>query len=176
MATMQAPRAFYGFQNQVLVVALRGHVGYVAIRTLRAFIDALLAREHPDTIILDLRELDAIDSTGMGLLARLGRLTLQRGRRAVLVCAVEDVMLCLRSAAFDTLFIMVDKWPFDEEPGLTEVPLETAGLDPDILGPFILEAHRDLAALSEANQQAFGRVISALAGDLERKSRTAQRG
>jgi hypothetical protein len=122
-----------------------------------------------ETMIIDLRELEAIDSTGMGLLARLGRTTLEHGRRAVLVCSTEDVMLCLRSAAFDKLFIIEENWPFDEEAPLREVPLETTDLEPDIMGRFILEAHQDLASLSEANQQTFGGVVSALAADLERR-------
>ena len=174
MAAMHGPRVFYGYQNQMLVLALKGHIRYMAARSLRPALDDIVARRHHDTMIIDLRELEAIDSTGMGLLARLGRQTLQQGRRAVLVCSVEDVTLCLRSAAFDTLFIVVEHWPFDEEPDMTEMPIETPSLEPDIVGHFMLEAHLDLAALSESNQQEFGGVIAALTTDLERRNRSAR--
>jgi anti-anti-sigma factor len=174
MATMQAPRAFLGHQHHSLVLALKGEVRYMAVRTLRAFMDDFVAQCTDETMIIDLRELEAIDSTGMGLLARLGRTTLEHGRRAVLVCATEDVMLCLRSAAFDKLFIIEENWPFDEEAPLREVPLEASDLEPDVMGRFILEAHRDLASLSDANQQTFGGVVSALAADLKRRACTSK--
>ena len=175
MATMQAPRAFLGHQHHSLVLALKGEVRYMAVRTLRPFLDEFVSQAQDDTMIIDLRELEAIDSTGMGLLARLGRITLQHGRRAVLVCSTEDVMLCLRSAAFDQLFIIEDHWPFDEEARMREIPLEASDLEPDVMGRFILEAHRDLASLSESNQRTFGGVISALAADLKRRTEPSNR-
>lgn len=170
MATMQAPRAFFGHIEHSMVLALTGQVRYMTVRALRGFVDDLLANNSNDTIILDLRELESIDSTGMGLLARLGRTTLERGRRSVIVCAVRDVMTCLRSAAFDKLFIIVEKWPFDSETVLAELPLENKDPQPEVMGRLILEAHRDLASLSDENERAFSSVISALEDEIERKS------
>ncbi len=168
MATMRAPRVYFGRHDSSPVLVLKGHVRYMVVRALRSFIDGLLAEEQSDTLIIDLRELDAIDSTGMGLLVRLGRQTLLRGRRAVIVCGVKDVITCLRSAAFDTLFLIVNEWPFDEEAGVEEVALDSGELQPDLLGRLMLEAHRDLASLSEENQRTFTGVISALSAEIER--------
>lgn len=169
MATMQAPRVYFGRHDSSPVLVLKGHVRYMVVRALRSFIDGLLAREQRDTLIIDLRELDGIDSTGMGLLVRLGRQTLQHGRRAVIVCGVKDVITCLRSAAFDTLFIIVNEWPFEVEARVEEVALESGELQPDILGRLMLEAHRDLASLSEENQDAFTGVITALSAEFDRE-------
>lgn len=169
MAVTHAPRAFYGRIEHSSVVALKGQVRYMTVRALRDFVDALVAQDDNDTLIIDLRELESIDSTGMGLLARLGRSTLQHGRRSVIVCAVQDVMTCLLSAAFDSLFIIVDRWPFDEETDLAEVSLEAKDQQPDIMGRFILDAHRDLASICEKNQRTFAGVISALEADLANK-------
>jgi anti-anti-sigma factor len=175
MATMQTPKAFYGHLEQSVVLALKGNVRYMMARALRSFLDELLSSESDNgALIIDLRELEGIDSTGMGLLARLGRSTLQHGRRSVIVCSVRDVMTCLRSAAFDTLFIIVEKWPFEQEARLSEVPLDAKDQRPDIMGRVILEAHRDLAELSDENRQAFAGVIAALEADLERKSQTCE--
>ncbi|MBN1606728.1 MAG: STAS domain-containing protein [Polyangiaceae bacterium] len=160
---MQAPRAFFGRLHELPVVVLKGCVRYVTARALRSFVDDLL-NERNDAIVLDLRELEAIDSTGMGLLARLGRSTLQHGRRSVIVCDAPDVTTCLRSAAFDRLFLMLREWPFPEEPEVAEVPVHAHGkeLRADGLGRVMLEAHRELASLSEANREEFGAVVSAL--------------
>lgn len=170
MASMQTPRAFFGRIEHSMVLALKGQVRYMTARALRGFVDDVLEQNGSDTVIIDLRELESIDSTGMGLLARLGRTTLEHGRRSVIVCSVRDVMTCLRSAAFDRLFIIVDRWPFDQETVLAEVPLENKEHQPDLMGKLILEAHRDLASLSDENQRTFAAVISALEAELERKS------
>jgi anti-anti-sigma factor len=150
---------------------LKGQVRYATARALRSFIDNLLVQQLSDTIIIDLRELESIDSTGMGLLAHLGRATLEHGRRAVIVCGVHDVLTCLRSAAFDTLFVIVERWPFAEEASVSEVPLDDEDLLPDIMGRLMLDAHLDLASLSEGNRQAFAGVISALESDLHEARR-----
>jgi anti-anti-sigma factor len=166
MATVRAPRAYCGRFDQSPILVLKGRFRHMTARTLRSFIDDLLVQQPGDTIIIDLRELESIDSTGMGLLAHLGRTALAHGRRAVIVCGTKDVLTCLRSAAFDTLFVIVERWPFAEEASVSEVPLDAADLLPDIMGRLMLEAHRDLASLSEQNSQAFAGVISALESDL----------
>jgi anti-anti-sigma factor len=147
-------------------LVLKGQFRYVSARVLRSLIDDLLVQQPGDTLIIDLRELESIDSTGMGLLAHLGRTTLQHGRRAVIVCGVKDVMTCLRSAAFDSLFVIVERWPFAEEASVSEVPLDDGDLLPDIMGRLMLDAHRNLASLSDDNSQAFAGVISAMESDL----------
>jgi anti-anti-sigma factor len=170
MATMQPPKAFYGYLDESLVLVLKGQVRYMTAKALRSFLDHLLAKEVTDTVLIDLRELDAIDSTGMGLLARLGRFTLEHGRRAVIVCSVQDVVTCLQSAAFDSLFIMLEKWPFDEEAAVLEVPLDARDLVPEIIGHIMLDAHRELVSLSDDNRRNFGAVVTALESELDRRS------
>jgi anti-anti-sigma factor len=166
MATMQTPRAFFGRLHELPIVVLKGSVRYVMARALRSFIDDLV-NQHNDTIVIDLRELEAIDSTGMGLLARLGRSTLQHGRRSVIVCDAPDVTTCLRSVAFDRLFVMLREWPFPEEPEVAEVAVQCGELGAEGLGRVMLEAHRELASLSETNRDVFGAVVSTLQGALE---------
>jgi anti-anti-sigma factor len=170
MATVRAPRAFCGYFDQSPILVLKGQVKYMTARALRSFIDDVLV-QRGDTIIIDLRELESIDSTGMGLLAHLGRAALAHGRRAVIVCGVHDVMTCLRSAAFDTLFVIVERWPFAEEASVSEVSLDDDDLLPDIMGRIMLEAHRDLASLSDENRLVYAGVISALESDQYRTDR-----
>jgi anti-anti-sigma factor len=170
MATAVVARAFFGQVDSTTVLKLTGQIRYIAARELKSFIDQALARPDLDTFILDLREVELIDSTGMGMLARLGRFTLERhGRRAVLVCPVKDVVTSLRSACFDTLFLMEDHWPLEQEPQLEEVPLgESLGAADRSAGYLILDAHRDLAAMSDINARVFGGVVAALEQDLRK--------
>ena len=172
MATVRSSKAYWGRCDHSPILVLKGPFRYLTAWALRSSIDDLLAQEPCDTVIIDLRELESIDSTGMGFLAHLGRIALQHGRRAVIVCAVKDVMTYLQSAGFDTLFLIMEHWPFDEEAKVSEVNLDQGDLIPDIMGRIILDAHRELASLNEQNRQTFGGVISALESDLERPGRT----
>lgn len=175
MPSTVTPRASHGHVEDALVLVLSGPIRFVTAQALRRYVDELLASES-DGVLVDLRGVTVIDSTGMGLLARIGRAAMNRGRRAALVCPPNDVAVTLRSAAFDELFVMVDAYPFEEEPtSLTEVPLDALqGSASDLdLGRIILDAHRDLAGVSERNVEAYREVIAALEADLASAARPA---
>ncbi len=166
MAMLDKPRVFYGLLDDLPILALKGQVRYMNAHGIRGFIDDLLAQAIDGPMVIDLRELEAIDSTGLGLLAHVGRTTLTRGHRTVIVCSARDIMVCLRSVAFDTMFRILEEWPFPTEAEMAEVPWDERNPVPDIMGRFILEAHRDLAGLSEENRRSLEGVISALEADL----------
>lgn len=170
MADVAITRAFYGLSDRTAVLVLVGPIRYPAARALRAFVDAHLAAADVDAIAVDLRGATFVDSTGLGLVARIGKHSLSRhGRRLILVCPENDVAIALRSATFDVLCAMVEDAPFDAPEELSEVPLHEA--DPKergALGRVILDAHRDLAALSPKNHDAYAAVIAALEAELGR--------
>ena len=167
MAMLRMPRVFLGQVENSPVLVLKGVVRYVSATALRKLIDDMLAHQTEDTVIIDLRELEAIDSTGLGLLAYVGRSTLRRGRRAVIVCSNLDILRCLRSVAFDTMFVVLDAWPGDTEPALQEMSLENDDPSASFLGRSMLAAHRELAELSVENRKSFADVISALEAELQ---------
>ena len=171
---MRAPEPFtvrYGRSLDAIVLALEGRMHYAFTARVKTLFDELGERLRDETLLIDLRLLEAIDSTGMGLLARLGRAALARGRRGVIVCSNDDVSICLRSAAFDELFVFLEHWPLDDSLTLGEVPLGTGEWTPEQVGRVMLEAHRDLAALSEKNRQSFADVIAALEAECEATNR-----
>jgi anti-anti-sigma factor len=151
------------------VLHLEGALRYPVARALRAFVDGTLATTDADAFLVDLRATTFVDSTGLGLLARVARQSLSRcGRRAVLVCPENDVAVTLRSAGFDELCAMVEDSPLDAPPTLEEIPLPIDAGDGGALGRVILEAHRDLSALSTRNREEYAAVIAALEADLAR--------
>lgn len=171
---MRAPDPFkvrYGRNADAIAIVLEGRVHYAFTGRLRTLFDEIAERVTHEILLVDLRLLEAIDSTGMGLLARLGRTALEHGRRAVIVCTDDDVAICLRSAAFDELFVFSDQWPIEETLPLAEVPLGTGEWTPEQVGRVMLDAHRDLAALSEQNRRSFADVISALEAECELRNR-----
>lgn len=174
MRDASMPRASFGHCENTAVLSLKGQIRHISAGALRAFVDEVVSADASDTVLIDLRGVEFIDSTGLGLLARIGRSTLQlHGRRAVIVCPNNDVATTLHSAAFDKLFVMSESYPFDEPADLTTVPLQP----PDdteaqrTQGRVILEAHQDLSALCEQNREAFKDVIAALETELRASRR-----
>ncbi len=163
-----AARAFHGSVDGASVLRLSGPVRFMVARALRRIVDDVIAHDDGGGVAIDLRTVDVIDSTALGLLARIGSASLRRrGRRAVLICPDNDVATCLRSAALDELFVMLDEYPYDDSVPLAEIALEmpAGGAEPE-LGRLILDAHRDLARISERNLAVYGDVIAALEADL----------
>jgi len=162
------PRVLFGRSDRAAVLRLEGPVRYTTSRALRAFVDDTLAGAPTELFVVDLRGTTFVDSTGLGLIARVGRLALARsGRRAVIVSPETDVMTVLRSAALDVLFVIVEEPPGDLPAELAEVALGPLKGDADgSAGRVILEAHRDLSALSEKNHDAYRDVIAALEAEL----------
>ena len=162
-------KAYYGQFADTSVLRLAGQIRYTLARRLRTFVDDVIATAGCDAVFIDLREVDFIDSTGLGMVARIGRLTLEsRGRRAAIVVAPGDVEVTLRSAGFDELFVMLAEFPYDPTVDLREIPLSELACPHDSqMGHLILDAHRDLAAVSEESQATFRPVIDTLEADLE---------
>lgn len=162
-------RAYYGQHDDTSVIRLAGQIRYTLARRLRSFVDDVIAPAGCTAVFIDLREVDSIDSTGLGLVARIGRLMLEtQGRRAAIVVPPGDVEVTLRSAGFDELFVMLAEFPYDPGVDLREIPLdELAGFPDGPMGHLILDAHRDLAAVSEESRETFRQVIDTLEADLE---------
>lgn len=165
-------QASFGRREQVAVLALRGVVRYPLATALRAFVDDVVLTGACNTVFIDLSAVEVLDSTAMGLLARIGRFVLERhDRKATLVAPRHDVAVCLEAAAFGTLFQLVDAYPFDPHVELNDVPLE-AGLSAQAAS-VMLEAHRALAELGEANRATFSDVIRSLEGEVREKPKGA---
>jgi anti-anti-sigma factor len=179
MGAAGAPRAFHGRVEGTLVLRLCGPIRFVAAQALRRYVDDLIADED-GAVLVDMNDVEVIDSTGMGLLARIGRSWLRgRGRRVAIACPENDIAITLRSASFDELFVMLDEYPFDDRAAaFTEIPLDAlpAGSPELGLGHVILDAHRDLASVSQRNVDAYRDVIAALEADLHAAHRPGGRG
>jgi ABC-type transporter Mla MlaB component len=166
--------AFYGRREETSVFALAGDVRYVVALALRKFVDDVLLRDGSSTRVVDLRKAVCVDSTGLGLLAHIGRTTIeQKGRRAVLVVAKDGPLgKMLRAVAFDVVFDLLDVYPLDDGLELQPVVLDGSPLSPGRLdaahAQVMVDAHEELMALSDENRQAFADVVAALKAGIRR--------
>jgi anti-anti-sigma factor len=132
---------------------------------LERFLDRLLEDDAAD-LVIDFGETRIIDSTCLGLLARVAvRFRAQGRSKATMVSPQPDITEVLRSMSFDRLFDIVGKMPLGpmrEQP--LQPPREANG---GALLASMLSAHRALMALSEHNRLQFKDVVDALERESE---------
>src|SRR5690606_41231236 len=92
---------------------------------LDAYIEMIVCALHFRSIFIDLTETEIIDSTSLGLLAKLSILSTERvGLLPTLVSPREDMLRLLQSMGFEQIFnIVPESTPTDAE--LQELPPQT---------------------------------------------------
>lgn len=151
----------YGHRDQLSWLSFEEAIKYTECRQLKAFLDQVVLPEMGDTMVIDLRGVPSVDSTGLGLLASIGRYSLSHfSRRAVILCPEGQVSQCLRAMQFDKLFTLTDEL---EQPD--ELPLKH--IDPPLkpgegMAAVMLGAHKELSEVDERNRNRFSEVVEVL--------------
>ena len=151
----------YGHRDQLSWLSFEEAIKYTECRELKAFLESVVLPEMGDTMVIDLRGVPSIDSTGLGLLASIGRHSLSHfSRRAVILCPEGQVAQCLRAMQFDKLFTLTDVLEPPDELALASVrtPLKPG----EGMASVMLNAHKELCEVDERNKHRFSDVVEVL--------------
>jgi len=153
----------YAERDGSIVIRFEGDIRYTIAPALDRFLDQLFARQELTNIIVDLGDTASIDSTGLGLLARIANFVHRRdGSRPLLFSSQPDVNAVLSSICLDTAFIHCDQPP-DRLPGTALAPGNPSETD---LAQTVLDAHRLLCEMNDANRAQFQNVVDAFEREL----------
>lgn len=123
-------------------------------------IDRIFADSRLSNIVIDLTESVNLDSTTLGLLAKLSILTRQKvGLLPTLVTTHPDINRVLYSMGFAQVFNIVEQAALPAE-SLIALPYQD--VDEEEVRATVLEAHRILMSLNESNREAFHDLVTAL--------------
>ena len=150
-----------------LVGDIRYTVGslYMVSRSLDLLLDRLFDSGGFNDILIDMSETVCIDSTNLGLLARIAVHTKETfDRSPTIICDNPDVLRIMESMGCQRVFVIV-KEGSDVEPEL--VPLEGVEASDRDRIRLLLKAHRALVGLSEENRAQFSDIVELLEKDLE---------
>ncbi len=137
-----------------------GEVRLTLCSALDATIEKIFTSLNFSSIVIDLTETRSIDSTTLGLLAKLSILSRQKvGLLPTLVTTNPDITRLLQSMGFDHVFNIVDSPTFSAA-DLDDLPPQDQS--EDVVKATVLEAHRILMGLNESNREAFHDLVSAL--------------
>jgi len=154
--------AYFGKHEGVVVLKLVGRFTFSmrASKSLDTFIDTMLMEEDYDNILIDLTETESLDSTSLGLLAILTRLTMDLyDRQATIVSTDPYVNDILDGVGFAEVFNIVHDPPHTR--GELEA-LDEGDPTKKELSRVVLNAHRELLELNEKNKDTFKDVVAML--------------
>jgi anti-sigma B factor antagonist len=92
------------------VVALSGEVDALTAPRISAYLDTLTCDDHPD-IVVDLRDVDFIDCSGLTVLCRARRRVRERDGRLRLVCHDDFTLRTMRATRLSQHFTILPDWP-----------------------------------------------------------------
>ena len=145
------------------VLKFSGDIRVGLCGSLDAFCERMLDAADFRSVIVDLAETLAIDSTALGCLARLS-LAVQRIQAKIptLICRSSDIERVLLNMGFDDVFAIV------AEANVQDV--ELVDIPPVVeqeARQRVIEAHKVLMSLNDSNRAAFKSLVDALEQDKE---------
>ena len=163
-AIMNQDRILYAKLESTYVIKFVGDIRYNICAPLNAFITQLYEREGFDNILIDLSETQFIDSTNLGLLARVANLMHERfQRRSTMVSTNENVNRTLETVGFFEVFT-IDEGKGQPAPNM-HVLSQSQTTEAE-MADAILEAHRTLSELNDTNREMFRSVVEGLEAEL----------
>lgn len=157
---MSTGKIQFAEQDGTFVLKFTGEVRLTLCSALDATIEHIFSSLNFSSIVIDLTETQSIDSTTLGLLAKLSILSRQRiGLLPMLTTNNPDILRLLDSMGFDQVFNIVETvLPCPD--CLTDLPPQDQS-ETEVRSR-VLEAHRVLMGLNESNRNAFRDLVSAL--------------
>jgi len=157
---MSTGKIQFAEMDGTFVLKFVGEIRLTLCSALDATIDKIFSSLNFSAIVIDLTESRSIDSTTLGLLAKLSILSRQRiGLLPTLVTIHPDITRLLQSMGFDQVFNIVDR-PLACMDCLADLP--TQDQSEEVVKAKVLEAHRILMSLNESNREAFHDLVNAL--------------
>ena len=168
----QTGKILYAEHDGVHFLKFVGDVRLTLGPTISSFIEHLRNCDNFKSMIVDLSETQGIDSTALGLLARVAICTSESfNSPPSVICPSESIGRLLKSMAMDQVCHLVKDRPGDSEGGLAELPCKDASEED--LREEVLQAHKTLMNLDEGNQDKFRNLVEAL--EEEKASASARR-
>ena len=157
---MTAGSIYYAVQSGHYVLKCVGDVRLTLCSSLDCHLESVTEGQELIDILIDLTEAEGVDSTTLGLIAKLAVKAAKLGLpKPALVSTNDDITRVLYSMGFDCVFMLMDELPVSAC-YLKALPWVVES-DEKVRGR-IVAAHEVLMDLNEANREAFQDLIKAL--------------
>ena len=157
---MDNGNVLHASHDDVHVLRFIGDIRYTLSPSINRFLEEIFTGPKPAGFVIDLTEANSIDSTNLGLLARLAtRMQRLDAQRVTIVSNRADINSVLTSMALDEVFDIVKDAGLETD-AVQEIPQKNT--DRETLARTLIDAHRALMDLNEHNREIFRDVVAAL--------------
>ncbi len=147
-------------QEGTHVIKFLGDVRLTLCPALDQYLDNMFNSRYFKTILIDLTEAEGIDSTTLGMLAKMSiRMKKKMGFVPTLVSINDNITRVLLSMGFDKMFVFVNHLADHAEP-MDE--LSQGQFSELTVQEKVLEAHRTLMSMNQKNHQEFKNLVDVL--------------
>lgn len=147
-------------QNGAYLLRLVGDVRVTLCATFDDFLEKMFGDPAFASVNIDLCEAEGIDSTSLGLLAKLAIQAQQKfDYQPIIFSSNSSITRILESMGFDAVFDIRTYSP-NEEPAVEELP--QVSLSEGEVCKKVVEAHRVLMGLNDDNQAKFRDLVEVL--------------
>ncbi len=144
-----------------------GDVRLTLCNALDTFLEQMYSDADFKSVLIDLTETEGIDSTSLGLLAKLSIQAKKRFSHVPkIVSSNNDITRILLSMGFDRVFNLSE---VSEECCSSYEDIACSDCSEQVVKEHVLDAHRVLMSLNEANQDTFHNFVKTL----EKSNKTA---
>ena len=157
---MSAGRILAADYRHMAMLKFIGEVRVVMSSTLDNYCNSLYRRAILDAMVIDMSETRSIDSTALGMLAKMSiQLRNRFNVMPTIVSPNPDITRILRSMSFDIICNIVSNPP-KQQAQYSELKLQTES--ESTVRDKVIDAHLTLMAMSEENRLEFQDLVSAL--------------
>ncbi len=159
-------RILVGNHSGVYVIRFEGDVRVTLSGSFDHYLESMLADQEMTSALVDLSGAEAIDSTSLGVLAKLSiAYQKERGKLPTMVCSSPDILRILHNMGFEDIFVIVNE-AFESDQSLAELPLANDIAEEDLRNR-VIDAHRVLMDMNEHNRETFKDLVSALEAEAQ---------
>ncbi|MGQ9426682.1 STAS domain-containing protein [Gilvimarinus sp. F26214L] len=159
---MQPGQILVADSDNTHVIKMVGDVRLTLCVSFDKFIDSVFKNNHFCSIVFDLTEASAIDSTTLGLMAKIAILSRDRCDMTPVVFSTNPTVdRLLETMGFEDIFEIIHE---RHDCGKPCRHLNATDLDESTAKERVLEAHQILMNLNESNRETFRDVVSTLEG------------
>ncbi len=158
---MRPGRILVAEHNGVYIIKLDGDVRLTLCISFDQFIQSMFSDEHFYSVLFDLKDAEAIDSTTLGLMAKIAIIGREQyDITPMIVSTNPSINRLLDSMGFEAIFNIVEEAPRAAVDGAE--PLQLSASDDEVVKAKVLEAHKVLMELNETNRETFKDLVATL--------------